>query len=604
MICRKCQTDNPDTSVYCSECTAPLLRRPKPKRIQIAKPQLLVGATGLLACLAILYFALFRSPHPDSAGETGFPDETASSPPLLKTGPTSLVVGEAAVFNFSDREVSRWTVAVFDDGWIALPVAGLLGGNSIFFQSGDSGLIRSERAVWSSGAPVAFFQVEAEPRATSPEVAAWKPKETLIWRPLDPAGQTFQVEIVRTERAGPLIAFSLPEEMKIPGILVQAGRIVGWTFGNALDRGYLWMSSGDGGLGPGISIDQLVAVLSSSREADFDRALAMSETTPELERLAMFAHGFLNPQIMAAEDLPSPLRMDNIAREMHALATVLIREGRADEVVRILDFNVLMESSEPLLVQDAVQAMVEAKDHYRGIQYLETIKNDYFAARGRLLGGLEPFHAQLYKDWLKKLIAEGGYFSAVSAAEIARKTFPDDPEIHLLGVEAALAEEDYIRAQELLAARSYPGSFNERVMKLESQVKVKREESEALTIRFNPGEAHIPVYADLNGRYRQEFIIDTGANICTIPSSALEPLGIEIDDRTTVKRVEGIGGTGLVYEVTLESVALDGWNVKNVQALIIDLAAYPDCGLLGLNFLNHFRYEIDKQKGILRLNRR
>ncbi len=263
-----------------------------------------------------------------------------------------------------------------------------------------------------------------------------------------------------------------------------------------------------------------------------------------------------------------------------------------------------MESSEPLLVQDAVQAVVEAKDHYRGIQYLETIKNDYFAARGRLLGGLEPFHAQLYKDWLKKLIAEGGYFSAVSAAEIARKTFPDDPEIHLLGVEAALAEEDYIRAQELLAARSYPGSFNERVMKLESQVKVKREESEALTIRFNPGEAHIPVYADLNGRYRQEFIIDTGANICTIPSSALEPLGIEIDDRTTVKRVEGIGGTGLVYEVTLESVALDGWNVKNVQALIIDLAAYPDCGLLGLNFLNHFRYEIDKQKGILRLNRR
>ncbi len=604
MICRRCQTSNPDSSVYCSGCGAPLLRRPKPRKAKIPRLPILAGVAALLAVCSALYFFLIRSAEPDEAGEPVSADQTPAPSARFETGAFSLVEGQLVVFDSSQNEVSRWSIAVFDDGWIALPAAALLGGSSIFFQSASSGEVRLERGIWSAGDPVALWQVGTGTSSDTPRLAAWKPVATVSWHPLGPGTSIAQVKINPRERRGSYAAFPLPEEMEAPGVLIQDGRLVGWTFGSQLDKGFVWADAEKAGLEPSIRVDQLFASFSASREADFSRAWAAKGTAPDLERLEIFARGFTRPHVLTAEDLPSPLRTENVIAEMHALATTLTREGQADAVLRILDSPVLLESSEPLLIQDAVMAMVKSKDHNRGIQFLEAIKKDYMAARGQGLRGLDSFHAQLYKDWLRKIIAEGGYFSAMSAFEMARRAFPDDPEIQLLGVEAAMAEEDYGRAQELLQARNYPPLLRSRVSELESWVKTKREESEALTIRFNPGEDHIPVYADINGRLRQKFIFDTGAEMCTIPSSALEDLGIEIDDRTTVKLVSGVGGLGLAYEVTLESVALNGWNVNNVPALIVDISAYPDCGLLGLNFLNHFRYEIDKQKGILRLSRR
>jgi len=604
MICRKCQTRNPDSSVYCSGCGAPLLRRPKPQRAQTPWLPMLAGAAVLLILLSLLYFLFLRSPNPSKTGDAGSLEETASPPAPLETGPTSLTVGEAAVYDNSNNEISHWNAAILDDGWIALPVAALLGGSSIFFQGGGSAEVRIERGIWSAGDPVALWRVETGSGLNLPELSAWKPTEPLSWHSLGPNGPSVEVDIIERERRGSFIGFPLPEEIKNPGVLVQDDGIIGWTFGNGLDWGYLWSSPTGGGLEPSIDVNQIAVSVSASREANFSRAWSLKGTRPALERLEIFAQGLLRPRILAAEDFPPPLRRENVIAEMHDLATALTREGRGEEVLRLLNFPVLLESSEPLLVQDAVLAMVESKDHNRGIQYLENFKRDYFAARGQNLSVLDPFHAQLYKDWLRKIIARGGYFSAMSAFEAARKAFPDDPEIHLLGVEAAIAEEDYGRAQELLRARNYPPLLKDRVSQLENEAKAIKEKSEALTIRFNPGEEHIPVYADINGRYRLRFIVDTGAQMCTIPSSAMEALGIKIDDRTAVNLVRGVGGTGLAYEVTLESVSLNGWSVKDVKAVIIDLSFYPGCGLLGLNFLDQFRYEIDRQKGILRLSRR
>ncbi len=604
MICRKCQTSNPDSSVYCSGCGAPLLRRPKPKRPRIPWLPMVAGAAVLLILLSLLYFLFLRSPNLSQTKDIESLGEAASPPAPLETGPRSIAAGEATVYSASDREISHWSVAMLEDGWFALPVAALLGGSSIFFQGGGSAEVRIERGIWSAGDPVALWRVETGSGQSPPELSAWKPMEPISWQPLGPSRPGVQVNIVERERRGSLIGFPLPEELKYPGVLVQDDGIVGWTFGNGLDRGYLWSGPAGGGLEPSIDINQIAVSVSASREADFSRAWSIKGTRPALERLEIFAQGFLRPRILSAGDIPPPLRRENVIAEMHDLATALTREGRGEEVLRLLDSQVLLASSDPLLVQDAVLAIVESKDHNRGIQYLETFKRDYFAARGQSLSGLEPFHAQLYKDWLREIISKGGYFSAMSAFEAAKKAFPDDPEIQLLGVEAAIAEEDYSRAQELLQARSYPPLLKDRVSQLENEAKAKREESEGLTVRFNPGEEHIPVYADINGRYRLKFIVDTGAQMCTIPMSAMEPLGIRIDDRTAVNLVSGVGGTGLAYEVTLESISLNGWNVKDVKAVIVDLSFYPDCGLLGLNFLDQFRYEIDRQKGILRLSRR
>lgn len=602
MICRKCQARNPDSSVYCSECGAPLLRKPTRTRARIPGQYLVIGFTVLLVICLVVYFFL-RSPNKEATKEPAPSSDLhppGVSPPQSQI---SLRLGDIVVLDPLGSEVARWRATIFNHNRVALPASALFGGSKVVFQSDDRE-VTLEQGSWASGDPVVLLYIEANDERESPRFAAWNQNVPLFWRSLQPDSAPTQAEVNSSGRSGSLVRLSLQEGMKNPGVFVQEDRIVGWTFGDGIEGGYLWKRTEETGLGPEIMIDRLVAALSTGRESDFNRAFAFKETRPAQERLEMFAQGFLRPRLLADEDVPSPLRDKNAVAEMHALAEGLLKEGQAEDVVRILNLRVIMESSEPLLVQDAVRAMVASKDYNRGIQYLESMEKEYFSSRGQSLPGLEHFHSQLYKDWLREIIAKGGYFSAMAAFEAAKNAFPDDPEIHLLGVEAAISEQDTERAQELLQARDYPPSLKDRAMQLQNEIKEKSEENTALVIRFTPGESRIPVYVDINSRLRLKFLIDTGAEACTIPTSALESLGIEINDRTAVAIVQGVAGMDWAYQITLESVALDGWSVKDVKAIVIDLASDPDCGLLGLNFLNQFRYEIDNNRGIFRLKRR
>ena len=125
-----------------------------------------------------------------------------------------------------------------------------------------------------------------------------------------------------------------------------------------------------------------------------------------------------------------------------------------------------------------------------------------------------------------------------------------------------------------------------------------------LTLVTSAGTSHIPVRVYLNGTHSFRFILDTGATLCSIPSSALERLKLDIDDSTPVRLVSTAGGIAETYEIKLDSVELEGFRVSNVKALVIDIPGYREYGLLGQNFLNNFHIEIDNQRGLLRLKKK
>ncbi|MDX1488615.1 MAG: retropepsin-like aspartic protease, partial [Acidiferrobacterales bacterium] len=57
--------------------------------------------------------------------------------------------------------------------------------------------------------------------------------------------------------------------------------------------------------------------------------------------------------------------------------------------------------------------------------------------------------------------------------------------------------------------------------------------------------------------------------------------------------------------ISLESIEVGGMEIKNLAAAIHDFL--PDAGvagLLGLNFLSHFRIDIDTQNGVLHLEKK
>ena len=110
--------------------------------------------------------------------------------------------------------------------------------------------------------------------------------------------------------------------------------------------------------------------------------------------------------------------------------------------------------------------------------------------------------------------------------------------------------------------------------------------------------------AILNGRANQKFIVDTGASMVTIPRSTAEELGLEVDTSNPVRKVFTAGGVKYAPEVTLFSISVEGWEVTELKALVLDLPNQSEWGLLGMNYLRQFRMDINSDAGVLLLEPR
>jgi clan AA aspartic protease (TIGR02281 family) len=193
------------------------------------------------------------------------------------------------------------------------------------------------------------------------------------------------------------------------------------------------------------------------------------------------------------------------------------------------------------------------------------------------------------------------YPSGMEAYRQAADSFDDDPEIHLLGVKLALVFYDWQTAEKILYSHSFPINLTDQVRVLEKQIADLKFQENKIVIRFSPGSDQIPVSGVLNNRLSQNFIVDTGASMVTIPAAASEKLGIAVNGATPVRKLITAGGVIEAPEVILHSIQLDGWTEYNVTAYIVDMPNQSGLGLLGLNYLKRFRMDLNTESGILTL---
>ncbi|MEE9500546.1 MAG: retropepsin-like aspartic protease [Candidatus Aminicenantaceae bacterium] len=605
MICRKCRTNNPESSVYCVSCGQLLIRKPKAKMKTVPWYVLIAGLCVLLVGVYFIFNMIFQSPRKEMPTLAATTRGVAGQSVTSDKEELPLIIGGIVVQDLEGREISGCVSAVCGGNWIALPVWSLLGGKNLIFQSAEAEEIPVEKGIWATGDPLIILKLESDQREKTPELYPWKQYKPLVWRSLLRKESSFPVDIAPPDRRGTYLSFPLPYEIQEQGVFIQDGHIVGWAFPDQLEKGYLWAGPAGTDLSPNVRMDQFYqSVLANLREAHFDNILNMGEGIPVVLKLEAYAEGLRMDSRFSEEDVPQPLRTQSIVKHMHSLAEGLIKNGLARDVVRILDENIIIESKNLTLLKDSVLARVETEDYNISIQFLERIKKNIYDIKGQGISGLSQFHAKLYKDWLRKILDQGGYYSGMVAFEEAKRKFPDDIELHLLGVEVALAEKNWARARELLQMRDYPETMRDWVGELENNIQEVQANEGAVTIRFNPGAKHIPVKVYLNGTHSFRFILDTGATMCSIPSSAVDRLRIDIDQTTPIRLISTAGGYAETYEVKLKSVELEGFRVSNMEALIIDIPGFRDYGLLGQNVLNNFHIEIDNQKGILRLKKK
>jgi len=113
---------------------------------------------------------------------------------------------------------------------------------------------------------------------------------------------------------------------------------------------------------------------------------------------------------------------------------------------------------------------------------------------------------------------------------------------------------------------------------------------------------HLVVNGTLNSVLSGLMLVDTGASYCVLTRAAAHSLGLTPTARSTVP-VSTANGQVVADLVRLDSLAIDDARLRGVDAVIIDAVDPPLIGVIGLSFLNHFRYSVDHARGTIQLER-
>lgn len=144
------------------------------------------------------------------------------------------------------------------------------------------------------------------------------------------------------------------------------------------------------------------------------------------------------------------------------------------------------------------------------------------------------------------------------------------------------------RAQELLS-------------RLDSSITFSQ--STAISIPLVRRGDHFVVKARINNRFPVRLLLDTGASMTVVKRGILESAGVRMGVEVPSRQFSTVSGEaqGPVYRV--DALALGAQSVANMEIAVLELSGLDDVdGLLGMNFLKHFKLYIDQSKLELRLS--
>ncbi len=621
LVCPKCYSNNPEGSNFCLNCGLSLRKSSSDR-----KKWMWLLVSVLLFIAAMFYFHSRLSslrPHkavrqpvasvaqapPKVEPKIETPPEEPPPPKNEEVSPVSsplkITSGLVVIKDITGRVISEVPVPVVGGGWVALPKQVCLGGADWVLKIEPDTEVSIVGGIYSDDDRIGLWRILEDLTIDGPELYPWSATGQLAWLSITSDNSPEPVALENPRKQGYFIEGLLPGDFTETGVLVQQGRAVGWTFGDLASGAFVW--NGDEGkyLRPEIRVDDFYRItFANSREEEFTRALGMGADYNSIERLEAFANGFKFEPKLSAKETPAHLQKATVIENMRALIADALKTGAARAVANLFDVQMLIEAADIGLLVDISQASAQGYGFEEAIHLTENVIAGLPPASEQEEVQLRDFFSDLYQNWITALFKDGNLRGAWRAYRLGSQELPDDADIHLMGVQLALAENDWSGAEEILAMREYPSTLNDKVRNLQTQISELKAQEGKIVINFTPGTQQIPLTAVLNGSATQKFIVDTGASLVTIPRSTAEELGLEVDARNPLRKIHTAGGVKYAPEVTLFSISVEGWEVTDLKALVLDLPNQSEWGLLGMNYLRRFRMDINTENGVLLLEPR
>ena len=333
-----------------------------------------------------------------------------------------------------------------------------------------------------------------------------------------------------------------------------------------------------------------------------------------MRNLLAVATILLSVQPIAADDLADARSaLDGLGIRASSTGVILVKEteltkelGKAAGLKRnVLQADKELKSAE-LQVETMERGLLQLRQqHVQLAAQLANINRNDITLNNKLVGAIKVLEGQFELAQDRKRTLEAELKNSRAKATEAREAY-----IELALSSRRLADEierDYSAKVASSDVKSAVDQFNKVAGKQFSlvasgtfQANVRRlkqlEEtvlSESVELRDDGGKT-MYVSVVVNGRYQQEMVLDSGASLISLPPSVAAKFGLKPSDKDPKINLQLADGREIEGRMMkLPSVRVGKFQVENVLCAVLGEEATAAEPLLGMSFLEHFKFEID-----------
>ena len=498
---------------------------------------------------------------------------------------------------------------VFNNDRIAIPARDFIYGIKWNFEINRKFYL-IENGHWESGEIIGLWKINGLGKKKSKLILSkYDRNDEIIWHSLDNSNdKQIVTKIWKTKRIDNVELFILPKEINSAGMFLQNDKLVGWTFESLLPYGVLWKGEEDIKSKKIISHSYLFDnYCINGKEYIFNKALSVNNSR---EKLKLLVKAVLLPFQFKSFNRNKNIDNSNLLNEIYKTSETLKKSGKWIDLQMYLNPQVVTACNSTKILNVAIAATSKTNNYYKTIEIIDQIITSEDSSE-KIQEAAREKYIEFTIEEIKSLMKKDKNLEALTLFNKLNSKTNNNPEANLLGVKLLLWLNDLTGAKYLLNSINYPAKYNLTLNELWIELDKLKEKSEGVNnnevksiVHFPKGASSIDVQAVINDFTQQEFIIDTGASMTTLPQSTLVELGVHIMMDSPVHKVSTAGGIISAREVRIDSIGFNNSRVENMDVLALDLPGQPGKGLLGMNFLKHFHVEINHDKGILTLTPR